>query len=157
MSWHPERIGATVLDELRRFGRPGDLADVVAGWPEAVGPAIAAQAWPARLARDGTLHVATSSSVWAFELTKLEATILPRLAERVGERAPAKLRFAPGRLPAREPENAPSRSRTVPEVRPVDAAAGAEIAREIDDPELRELVARAAAASLARRDADRRF
>ena len=35
--------------------------------------AIAANAWPARIARDGTLHVATSSSAWAFELTP-EAT-----------------------------------------------------------------------------------
>ena len=157
MSWHPERIGAVVREELRRFGRPGDLADIVSAWPDAVGPAIAAQAWPARLARDGTLHVATSSSVWAFELTKLAAAILPRLAERLGDRTPATLRFAPGRLPARAPETVSSASPTVPEVRPADLAAGAEIARAIEDPELRELVARAAAASLARRDADRRF
>jgi predicted nucleic acid-binding Zn ribbon protein len=41
------------------------------------------------LARDGSLHVTTSSSAWAFELTQLAASILERLQERLGESAPA--------------------------------------------------------------------
>ncbi len=152
MSWHPRTIGESVADELRRFGRPGDIADIVAAWPEAVGEAIAANAWPARTARDGTLHVTTSSSVWAFELTKLEADVRSRLRARLGDSAPARHRFAVGRLPERgaaEPVTTPPR--TVPIVTEADLRAGAEIAAPIENDELRALVARAAAASLAGR------
>ena len=39
------------------FGPNGGLADLVAVWPAAVGPAIAANAWPARIARDGSSGV----------------------------------------------------------------------------------------------------
>ena len=45
---------------------------------------VAANAWPARIARDGTLHVNTSSSAWAFELGQLAPTILERLSEKLG-------------------------------------------------------------------------
>ena len=44
------------------------MAELLERWPGAVGPQIARFAWPARIARDGTVHVATSDSVWAFEL-----------------------------------------------------------------------------------------
>ena len=33
------------------------MTELVAAWPDAVGETVAANAWPARLARDGTLHV----------------------------------------------------------------------------------------------------
>jgi len=151
MSWHPRTIGESVLDELRRFGRPGDVADVVAAWPEVVGEAIAENAWPARIGRDGTLNVTTSSSVWAFELTKLEETICGRLRAELGERAPSKLRFALGRLPERgSPEPVTDVPRSVPIVTPEARSRAAEIAAPIESEGLRELVARAAAASLVR-------
>ena len=57
-----ERIGPEVRRELGRFGSAGRMADVVAAWPAAVGETVAANAWPARLARDGTLHVNSASS-----------------------------------------------------------------------------------------------
>ena len=44
------------------------MAELVERWPDAVGEAIARNAWPARIARDGTVHVNTADSVWAFEL-----------------------------------------------------------------------------------------
>ncbi len=75
-----ERIGDDVTRELGRLGPGGGMAAIVKAWPRAVGPAIAENAWPARVARDGTLHVATSSSVWAFELLQLERELLERLA-----------------------------------------------------------------------------
>ncbi len=149
MSWHPRTIGESIAEELRRFGRPGDVADIVAAWPEAVGEAIAVNAWPARIARDGTLHVTTSSSVWAFELTKLEETVRGRLSDRLGKKAPAKLRFRAGRLPA-PAALVPKEVESVPKPSPATFAAAAEIAAPIADEELRELVLRAAAASLAR-------
>ena len=72
---------------------------IVAAWPAAVGEEVVRNAWPARIARDGTLHVHTSSSVWAFELGQLAPRILERLAAELGEHAPTALRFAPGHLP----------------------------------------------------------
>ena len=53
---------------LARFGPQAGMAELVERWPEAVGPAIARNAWPARIATDGTVHVNTADSVWAFEL-----------------------------------------------------------------------------------------
>src|ERR1043166_5380940 len=90
-----DRIGDTVRSELGRAGTAGPMTELVEVWPQLVGDAVAANAWPARLSRDGTLHVNTSSSAWAFELGQLESEIRGRL----GEHAPRKLRFAPGPLP----------------------------------------------------------
>ena len=143
-----EPLGKGVRRELDRLGPAGAIADVVAVWPDAVGPAIAANAWPARIARDGTLHVATKSSTWAFELTQLSATIQERLATALESSAPTSLRFAPGRLPEPGGEGVEDRERTVPTPSPAAVAAGEEIASAIGDPSLREAVARAAAASL---------
>jgi predicted nucleic acid-binding Zn ribbon protein len=138
-----------VRRELARFGPAAGLGDIVAAWPECVGAGIAANAWPARLARDGSLHVSTSSSAWAFELTQLASSILERLQERLGESAPASLRFAPGPLPEAGPEPVEASKRTVPKASEADRAEGARIAATIENPDLREAVARAAEASLA--------
>lgn len=151
----PERIGEEVRRELDRFGPAGAIADVVAVWPAAVGDSISRNAWPARIARDGTLHVSTSSSAWAFELGLLEADLRERLAEQLGDRAPKQLRFTPGRLPepgAPDPENA---GRRAPNVTDQHLQAGEEVAAAISDENLRKLVAKAAAASLARPPDDR--
>jgi hypothetical protein len=158
MTWHPKTIGEAVLEELGRFGPAGAIGDLVAVWPAAVGPAIAENAWPARVARDGTLVVTASASVWAFELTKLEEMIRARLRQSLGKRATPRLRFAVGPLPERGSASVPTSSRTVAEVSEAARRAGREIAAGIEDEELRELVARAAAASLARppREADDR-
>jgi hypothetical protein len=155
-----EPLGDDVRRELGRLGPAGAIADVVAVWPGAVGPAIAANAWPARISRDGTLHVATTSSTWAFELTQLSATIRERLAAALESATPATLRFAPGRLPEPGGEAVKEEKRIVPTPSPTAVAAGEEIAAGIADPALREAVARAAAASLGAAGAgpsDRRF
>ena len=144
-----EPLGDELRRELNRLGPAGAIGQVVEAWPEAVGPAIAANAWPARIARDGTLHVATSSSTWAFELTHLAVTVRERLAERLGAETPAALRFAPGRLPEAGAQSEKTSARTVPKPSPTARAAGERIASGIDDPALREAVAQAAAASLA--------
>jgi hypothetical protein len=150
LTWGPQPIGEEIRRELGRFGPQGAMADIVAAWPEAVGKAISDNAWPARAARDGTLHVATSSSAWAFELTQLEETIRARLAEHLGKGSPPRLRFAAGRLPERGVEGVPGSDRKTREPRPEDRAKGDEIAAPIEDPELRDAVARAIAASMIR-------
>ena len=145
-----EPIGDAVQHELGRFGRGGAIAEIVEAWPKAVGESIARNAWPARIARDGTLHVATSSSTWAFELGLLESDIRVRLAAVLGKRAPESLRFAPGRLPEAPLEAAEKRSSVPLEPTPAEQFEGERIAATIEDQNLRKVVARAAAASLAR-------
>jgi hypothetical protein len=154
-----ERLGEDARRLLAAAGAPGvdELSAVTGVWRSAVGDAIARAAWPRRLARDGTLHVATTSSTWAFELDRLSAEILARLREALrGERAPAALRFAPGPVP--EPsEDASQAAPPAYEVSPESWSEAARLASPIEDPELRELVSRAAAASLERARSDRTF
>ena len=145
-----EPIGPDVRREVGRFGPSAGAAEIVAAWPEAVGPAVARNAWPARLARDGTLHVATSSSAWAFELAQLAPDIEERLRAALGTDAPAGLRFAPGPLPEAGAGGAAAQAPEIPRPGPEELRLAAAAAAEIADEELRELVARAAAASLAR-------
>ena len=71
-----EGLDGEIRKVLARFGPQAGMPEVLAAWPEAVGPMVAANAWPARIARDGTLHANTSSSAWAFELGQLAPEIL---------------------------------------------------------------------------------
>ena len=156
-----ERIEKSVEHVLSRSGGGTALAlaEVTAAWPEAVGKAVSREAWPLRVARDGTLHVATSSSTWAFELDRLSPEIEERLRALVGPAAPGKLRFRVGPVPEHGPrdESEPAGPASPLLVTPqVDSEAVA-AASEIDDPELREIVARAARASLARARSGRHF
>jgi hypothetical protein len=138
-----EPLGDDIRRELGRFGPQGDMASLLAAWPDAVGPGIARFAWPARIARDGTLHVHTADSIWAFELGHRAAEI----AQRLGVTA---VRFAAGPLPehAGEPEH--QRPAAVVEPSDVDVERASAIAATVDDEELRERIARAAALSLAK-------
>jgi hypothetical protein len=152
-----EHLGDEVGRQLGRFGPQGTIADVVAAWPAAVGEAIARNAWPARVARDGTLRVATSSSAWAFELTHLAPELMARLQPLLGESAPKALEFSPGPVPEiPSPGDRSSAPTTMNEPTPQERALAAAMSAEIEDEELRNLVARAAAASLAGQRAGRR-
>jgi hypothetical protein len=153
-----ERLDDTLRGVLRGAGvaDAGALADVTRAWPAAVGDAIARAAWPQRISRDGTLQVATVSSAWAFELGLLAEHILAKLAEALGGSAPAAVKFAPGPVPAPPA----SQLEAVPEPPAVDEPTrrlAAELTAEMSDGELRETIARAAAASLARAASNRRF
>jgi hypothetical protein len=150
-----ERLERQVRDELGRFGpAEGSMVGIVRAWPTAVGETLARNAWPARVLRDGTLLVHTVSSIWSFELDRMAAEVLERLRAEAGDDAPAALRFAPGPVPEPPAAAAPEAGRRRPEVRSEDAAEAARIAAAVEDEELRELVARAAAASLARARAE---
>jgi hypothetical protein len=152
-----ERLGDSLDHELRRFGATGSMPAIVAAWPAAVGEDVARNAWPARISRDGVLHVNTSSSAWAFELTQLAPVVLRQLGSAVGDAAPKALRFAPGHLP--EPATAaavPSRP-VPPKPSRQTLAEASELASGIADESLRERVAKAAALSLERARSDRSF
>jgi hypothetical protein len=120
------------------------MAALVERWPAVVGASIARNAWPARIARDGTVHANTSDSVWAFELGQRAAEIASRLGV-------PKLRFAPGPLP----EPAPEEHVAAPlEVSPEEAELARAIASSITDEKLRESVQKAVSFSLARGRSD---
>jgi Dna[CI] antecedent DciA-like protein len=148
-----EHLGKAIGRELGRFGPAVGMAPVVEAWPAAVGVEIARNAWPARLARDGTLHVHTKDSIWAFELKSRAEEIRSRL----GEHAPPRLAFAPGPIP--EPVETPredASSRPL-EPTPEHVAEADSLVRVIRDEDLRKVVAKAAALSLARASNDRSF
>jgi len=115
------------------------MAELVERWPEAVGATIARNAWPARIARDGTVHVNTADSVWAFELGHRAGEI----AAKLGASA---VRFAPGPLP----EAAEERPDRVVETTPEDHERARAIASAITDEKLRESVQKAVSFGLAR-------
>ena len=157
-----DRLDGHVRRELGKLGpvdtgMGGDMVALVRAWPAAVGDENARRAWPARLARDGTLVVHATDSVWSFQLGMLAAEILARLREEVGEAAPPAIRFVPGPVPAAAAAPLEERAPPPPAIDSAAAAAGVELAAGIEDSELREMVARAAAASVARARSARDF
>jgi hypothetical protein len=143
-----DRLGDELRSELGRFGPQGGIGDTVAAWPAAVGEEIARHAWPARFTRDGTLLVHTRDAVWGFELTQQAAEISSRLPTK------PKVKFAPGPLPEPTPAVTPADVEKPPPATLEQAREAAVWAAAIEDEELRELVARAARASLARAAAE---
>jgi hypothetical protein len=137
-------LGREIRAELSRYGPQAGMAELVERWPFAVGAAIARNAWPARIGKDGTVHVSTADSVWAFELEQRAS----EMAERLGVR---RLRFAPGPLPEADPERVEHHV----EVSPEDVELARAIASAITDENLRESVQKAVSLSLARERADR--
>ena len=156
-----ERIDREIERTLGRSGsgQALELSRVTASWPGVVGDAVARNAWPLRLGRDGTLHVATSSATWAFELDRLSPELAARLEAVLGDAAPRTFRFRVGPVPESgapvDASDGPAATTAGP---PPEAVAEADsAAAEIEDPELRELVRRAAQASLARPRSGRAF
>jgi len=141
-----DRVGNAVARELGRFGPASGMAPLVEAWPAAVGVEIARNAWPARLARDGTLHVHTQDSIWAFELTSRAAEI----RERLGKHAPSRLSFAPGPLPEPDPDPAEIAAKKPRRPTAEHVAKAESLTRGIRDTDLRKVVAKAVAASLAK-------
>ncbi len=152
-----ERIEPDIRKQLGRFGPSGTIGRLVDVWPAAVGESIARNAWPARVARDGTLHVHTASAAWTFELTQLAPTILERLREDAAEAAPKALRFVSGPLPEPPTDDTETRRGALPTPSAGMLAEAARLAAVVGDENLRKLVEKAAAASLARAAADRSF
>jgi Dna[CI] antecedent, DciA len=120
------------------------MPELLECWRAAVGDAIARQAWPARIGKDGTVHVNTADSIWAFELG-LQAR---EIADRLG--VPA-VRFAPGPLPEADDEPAPAALEPTPE----EEERARALATAISDEMLRESVQKAVRLSLARERLDR--
>jgi hypothetical protein len=150
-------IDGEIREMLSRFGPQAGMPETLAAWPDAVGPMVAANAWPARIGRDETLHVNTASSAWAFELGQLAPEILSRLTEKLGESAPKALRFAVGHLPDPCTEAIAETRTDVPEPTEQALRLAAELVAGIEDEELRNRMQRAAALGLSISPSDRCF
>jgi hypothetical protein len=142
-----EPVGEGVREELRRLGADTTAApDQNDAWLAAVGAEIARNAWPARTQADGTLVVHVRDAIWGFELSQQAPEIASRLPGR------PRLRFVPGPLPeeaSEEPRAAPPEP-TLEQVREAE-----EMTAPIDDPDLRESVAKVIKAALVRPPHDR--
>ena len=136
-----ERLDRQIRAELQRVGADSGAGDAVTTWPAAVGEEIARNAWPARTQPDGTLVVHVRDAIWGFELTQRAGEISARLPGH------PRLRFTPGPLPDTAPEPPPERPAKASAEHAREAAA---IAAGIEDPNLRESVAKVIKAGLAR-------
>jgi predicted nucleic acid-binding Zn ribbon protein len=76
----PRGLGAIVTDLTSDLGWTPFLteSDLMSGWPEVVGPDVAARTSPQGLT-DGTLLVLCESTAWATQLRMLSPEILTRL------------------------------------------------------------------------------
>jgi hypothetical protein len=141
-----EPLGDQIRAELSRVGADSGAGDAVTAWPAAVGEEIARHAWPVRTQPDGTLVVHVRDAIWGFELTQRATDISDRLPGR------PRLKFTPGPLPDTTPEPT---SAPLIEISPEQVREAAELTAEIVDPNLRESVAKAIKAALARAPHDR--
>jgi len=118
-------------------------------WEEAVGSRIARRTQPLRLVR-GTLHVRVANAAWANELSLLSADILGQLAAR--GLSVRELRFTVGSIARRHSARVPG---PVRRAAPADAPLPPTLRRAItaiDDSELSQALAGAAARGLALND-----
>jgi predicted nucleic acid-binding Zn ribbon protein len=88
----PRPASTALRAALEQAAPKTPLAVVQAIWAEAVGERVAAAAQPVS-ERNGTVIVECSDPVWAEELDLMQADLLHRLVDRLGEQAPASLRF----------------------------------------------------------------
>ena len=88
----PRPAAGALRAALDRAAPKTPLASVQSAWDEAVGDRVAAVAQPVS-EKDGAVTIECSDPVWAEELDMMQATLLERLRDRLGERAPRSLRF----------------------------------------------------------------
>lgn len=141
----PESLD-TILDRAgeNRFAKSRPPIDERV-WREAVGARIADRVQPVAL-RDGVLLLRVPSSVWAHELSLLADHVCARVRERGLDVRELRFRVGTSPIARRAPE--PRVARTVPTMRalPRDLTT---ILGAVRDQDLRDSIARAAAANLA--------
>jgi len=146
-----DRLDREIKRVAKRAGLPA-AGELVRIWPQLVGETIAANAWPARVSQKGVLQVNTSSATWAFELKHLAPQILDKLGSALAEDCPRELHFVVGPVPEKGSGDAAATAPKRPSITAEERRRGERLAEEIADDELRALVARAAAASLAQKN-----
>jgi predicted nucleic acid-binding Zn ribbon protein len=88
----PRQASAAIRAARDRVAPRTGLATVQTIWVETVGKQLAAVASPVS-ERSGTLTIECADPVWVQELDLMQAQLLERLREELGELAPSALRF----------------------------------------------------------------
>lgn len=88
----PRPAAGALQEALQQAAPRTPLAAVQARWAKAVGERLAAVAVPVA-EKGGTMTVECVDATWAQELDLMQATLLERLREEVGDLAPQALRF----------------------------------------------------------------
>ncbi len=133
-------------------GAGAETAAAALAWPDVVGRAAADHSVPVRRSRAGVVTVACSSASWAHELSARRAELAARLAERCPGVAVSGLRFAVADHAVRAAAGAPAGAPGARRPEPGGAGRGRRRRhRDRASPRCASLVARAAAASAARR------
>ncbi|MBX3160030.1 MAG: DUF721 domain-containing protein [Deltaproteobacteria bacterium] len=140
-----------IVDALELYGISEEVraGRIVTEWAELVGPKVAQRTRPDGVA-DRVLWIEVASSAWLHELSLLKPQLVMGLVDRLGQpRLFDEVRFRlAGRSRPRTLTAPPPRRRPPPPPRvptPATGAARERIAREVaevDDAELRELIAR---------------
>ena len=92
----PRQASAAIRAARDRAAPRTGLAAAQAVWSTAVGEQLAAVATPVS-ERAGTLTIECVETVWVQELDLMQAQLLERLGEELGELAPSALRFRLGK------------------------------------------------------------
>jgi predicted nucleic acid-binding Zn ribbon protein len=96
LSRRPRQLGSVLGQVQARLAPAGLLPGVQREWRQAVGEAIAAEAWP-ESERAGTVTVRCRSAVWAAELSMLAESLVEQLNRRLPEgRRVVALKFSAG-------------------------------------------------------------
>lgn len=125
------------------------LSGVRTAWAEAAGPGTVNHAYPTRRSRAGVVTISCADAVWAHELNMRQDELMERLAGVLGGAdVVSGLRFvvADHAIPRPAPVREPRPPRPPPDEATMKRAAAA--AAMISDPELRDLLTRAAARSM---------
>lgn len=150
----PVPVGARLARYRRGAGgSPGsDLARLQAAWPEVAGRQAAGNSLVVRRSRAGVVSVACASGVWAQELDARRDSLADRLRRAVPDVQIAAIRFVVGDhvMPAAA---APTRPRPAPSPTADEIEQARRAVGDVSDPELRDLLARAAAGQMALRRA----
>lgn len=82
----PQQIGSAASELARNRGWSGRVAEgtVFGRWAGVVGEGIAAHATPTAL-NDGVLTIAAESTAWATQLRMVQAQVLAKIADAVGD------------------------------------------------------------------------
>lgn len=145
---HPVAVAERVGRFRAGSGTPtGELVAVQAAWSEIVGPEVAAKSTVTRRSRAGVVTVACADAMWTQDLHSRADVLAEQLAHALPDAGITGVRFvtADHAIPATEP------GPRAPTVRPTDAelAAAAAAVGDVSDPELRDLLTRAAAGQMA--------
>ncbi len=136
-----------IAGEVERLTRPAlgkrgfAEAAIIAEWATVVGPVLAAHTCPLKLVfqrgqrGDGVLHLRVANGAFATELQHLEPQLLERVNGHFGYRAVARLALSQGPLP-RRPKPKP------PQPPPADPAVVERAVASVDDPEVKQALAR---------------